>query len=76
MMVCRNKVELDATIPIFLKMANADRLLCLGLFQAAIDTLLDERYIKEFACMIILVMFKKLPTMKWDVVSEDSAAMG
>ena len=72
----RNKEGLNAVIPIYFTMTNIDKLFCLGLFQAAIDALLDERNIKRFAVMTTLTVFRNMPSMKWDADSVDSMATG
>ena len=71
MMRCRNKAELKATVPIFFNMAKVDKSLHLGLFQAIIDSLLDNHNIKGFSYMVTLAMFNNLLSMKWDAIYVD-----
>ena len=73
---CRNKGKLSVAVPIYLKMAKADKLFCLSLFQAATISLLDNHDIKGIPCMITLIMFNNLLLMKRDTITVDSVNTG
>ena len=55
---CKNEEELNATVPIYTTLANAEKIARLGLFQAAVNTLLDMRGIEDSSVMITMAMFK------------------
>ena len=56
MIGCRSKVYPNPAVPIFSNMANADKVLRLGFFQGAVDSLLDNHNIKVFYVMITLAI--------------------
>ena len=73
---CKNEEELNATVPIYTTLANAEKIARLGLFQAAIDALLDMRDIESFFTMITMAMFNSMLAMKWNAVTVDSTHSG
>ena len=73
---CKNKEELNATVPINTTMANAEKAARLGLFQTAVDALLDMCDIEGFSVMITMTMFNNMLLRKWDTVTVDSTNTG
>ena len=73
---CRNKGELNRALPIYSKMTKVSKSARIGLFQAAVDHLLDEHKIKGFPCMVTLSMFSNMLSMKRDELTVELVLTG
>ena len=73
---CLNEDDLNTRVLIYSVLANAEKSARLSLFQAAINTLLDERDIEGFLVMITMARFNNMLPMKWDATSVDSTMSG